>query len=530
MRLLMLLRVLLGVHALMLCWAQAKSADLLSEEAKNAFKLGDYKIAIKKLTEALKELGRENAVNLSARRDALLYKRAQALTVQKQVQKALADLNEALQHAKDDNARAKIQKFRAKTLIKLGECDAALNVATDESSRVRADECKRALTALEKRRDSDPCEVSTTAARNAFLTLAPYNRKFLIQRATCHLSNLALDEALLDVNLLLRQKALDSDALLLRARVALARDSNLEAAAKYLREGLRSDPSHKALMVLHKQLKKYRKQRQNGQYEEAEETLRGVVDASQHLLGEAALEACEHVPLVRATEVCQSLCDGSIATDDSTRARALRTRARASLHLYNSDKKESKTGDEKSTELGQDKAGAVLAELRQFATGNTRLDLLESAVSDAKKAADLDASFRQFASQVEQQLNRASRKDYYKLLGLQQRATEKEVKKAFRKQARRLHPDRVGAFLSNDDVVTVYFDSADEALETAKRVFQDITEAHDVLTNEEMRALYDSGRDPFQQQQQAGHGGHPFQGFRFTRQHGGGGRTFFSFG
>ena len=33
-------------------------------------------------------------------------------------------------------------------------------------------------------------------------------------------------------------------------------------------------------------------------------------------------------------------------------------------------------------------------------------------------------------------------KDYYKILGISKKATEKEVKKAFREKARLLHPDR----------------------------------------------------------------------------------------
>jgi curved DNA-binding protein len=64
-------------------------------------------------------------------------------------------------------------------------------------------------------------------------------------------------------------------------------------------------------------------------------------------------------------------------------------------------------------------------------------------------------------------------KDYYKILGLQRGASEDEVKKAYRKLARKYHPD-----------------VSKEA--NAKERFQEVSEAYETLRDKEKRAAYDS--------------------------------------
>ncbi len=68
--------------------------------------------------------------------------------------------------------------------------------------------------------------------------------------------------------------------------------------------------------------------------------------------------------------------------------------------------------------------------------------------------------------------------DYYKILGVAKTATEKEIKKAFRKLARKYHPD-----LNPND-------------KTAEKKFKEINEANEVLSNVENRKKYDKyGKD-----------------------------------
>ncbi len=93
----------------------------------------------------------------------------------------------------------------------------------------------------------------------------------------------------------------------------------------------------------------------------------------------------------------------------------------------------------------------------------------------------------------------AARPDYYKTLGVDKKATPEEIKKAYRKLARRYHPDR-----NPDD-------------QAAEKRFKEISQAHDVLGDPDKRKQYDTGTGPFA----AGGAGGPgsgfggFQGFDF---------------
>src|SRR3989440_3180386 len=73
----------------------------------------------------------------------------------------------------------------------------------------------------------------------------------------------------------------------------------------------------------------------------------------------------------------------------------------------------------------------------------------------------------------------ATRPDYYKALGVDKKASADEIKKAYRKLARRYHPDR------NPD------DKAAEAR------FKEVSQAYDVLGDPEKRKQYDSGTGAF---------------------------------
>jgi curved DNA-binding protein len=68
--------------------------------------------------------------------------------------------------------------------------------------------------------------------------------------------------------------------------------------------------------------------------------------------------------------------------------------------------------------------------------------------------------------------------DYYKVLGIDKNASEKDIKTAYRKLARKYHPD-----LNPND-------------KDAKRKFQEINEANEVLSDSEKRKKYDQyGKD-----------------------------------
>src|ERR1700740_641077 len=91
--------------------------------------------------------------------------------------------------------------------------------------------------------------------------------------------------------------------------------------------------------------------------------------------------------------------------------------------------------------------------------------------------------------------------DYYKVLGLSKDAKEEDIKKAYRKLARKYHPD-----INPND-------------KEAHKKFQQINEANEVLSDPEKRKKYDQyGKDwkhaeQFEQARQQGQGStHSWEG------------------
>jgi curved DNA-binding protein len=77
-------------------------------------------------------------------------------------------------------------------------------------------------------------------------------------------------------------------------------------------------------------------------------------------------------------------------------------------------------------------------------------------------------------------------KDYYKILGVDKNATKENIKKAYRKLAKRYHPDK------------------NPGDKTAEEKFKEINEAHEVLSDPEKKARYDQISNSYSSWQQAG--------------------------
>jgi len=109
-------------------------------------------------------------------------------------------------------------------------------------------------------------------------------------------------------------------------------------------------------------------------------------------------------------------------------------------------------------------------------------------------------------------------KDYYATLGVKKTATPEEIRKAFRKAARRYHPD------------------VNPGDKKAEEKFKEISEANDVLSDEKKRKIYDqvgfysdqidpATAEAYARQQRTGGGQPPidFSGFDFSGFNGGSG-------
>ena len=74
----------------------------------------------------------------------------------------------------------------------------------------------------------------------------------------------------------------------------------------------------------------------------------------------------------------------------------------------------------------------------------------------------------------------AAKRDYYEVLGIGKNADQPEIKKAYRKLAKKYHPD------------------SNSGNAQAAEMFKEITEAYNVLSDPEKKKLYDqnlSGRE-----------------------------------
>jgi molecular chaperone DnaJ len=90
-------------------------------------------------------------------------------------------------------------------------------------------------------------------------------------------------------------------------------------------------------------------------------------------------------------------------------------------------------------------------------------------------------------------------RDYYEVLGLRRGASEQEIKRAYRRLARKYHPD------------------VNPGSKPAETKFKEISEAYEVLSNPEKRRRYDQvGHEAFSAGARGPEPGGGFGGFDFS--------------
>jgi len=118
----------------------------------------------------------------------------------------------------------------------------------------------------------------------------------------------------------------------------------------------------------------------------------------------------------------------------------------------------------------------------------------QEAVNELKAVAEAnpnDAGLQKEVRSAELELRKSQRKDYYKILGVDRDADENAIKRAYKRQALKWHPDK------------------NQGDEEAERMFKEIGEAQETLTDPDRRARYDSGEDLMDPMMGMGGGGFP---------------------
>lgn len=112
------------------------------------------------------------------------------------------------------------------------------------------------------------------------------------------------------------------------------------------------------------------------------------------------------------------------------------------------------------------------------------MENFEECVKDYEAAMKLEKTveIRNSLREAKLALKKSKRKDYYKILGIEKRASEEDIKKAYRKRALVHHPDR-------------HANASDEEKREQEKKFKEVGEAYAILSDPQKKDRYDSGQD-----------------------------------
>ena len=441
---------------------------------------GEEALSLRKFDEALKLL--KKAAEKEPSNGTNQYQIYKVHSRMKKYPDALGAITKASE-LDPSNSNYRMQK--AKLLKSLGQCDRAV-VEYREIKEV-SDELKRLL------EEAEECEKTIAAAQQALASEDYPMAVRLFQMAQRHVeqaSDLLYFKAtasyetgdyygvVSDTGQILKQHPKHLEAYQLRGQ-AYVRLGEHELAIKHFREALKLDPEHKGCKEGHKFVKSIEKKKkkgdtafENGNVEEAIKYWRDAIgiDPTHKVFAQSLM-----LTIIKA--------HSKLGEHDNAIKEA-----------------EKLVKDQDSLEHMW-ALGDALTAAERF---EEALRAFQNAAEEAE--GELAQQARKKVKEAEVALKQSKEKNYYKILGVSRTATSKEIKKAYRELALKWHPDK----------------NADNK-EEAEKKFQDIGEAYEVLSNDELKAKYDSGEDPWGQQGGGGGQGHHFNPHQFFHQNFGGG-------
>lgn len=409
------------------------------------------------------------------------FKRAAVYLAIGQSKKALPDLDMTVQ-LKPDFYKARLQK--GNTLLKLGkvpEAEADFNTLISEGPLKAEAEAQLSLIPVLKNAVSS---ARSFMVNNDFhpaiellgeaIEISPWDVGLREMRAECYEAVGMYQSAISDIKMTSRLVNDNTEAFMRMSLLYyfLGEESD---SLREIRECLRLDPDHKECFPHYKKVKKLDKQLRSAE---------------------------EHMDNGRYAEAAEKLLS-SLSTEGEIPQFLLRIREKLCHCYYRLDNYSA--GMEwcgLALELDPENMDVLCDRAELFISHQE----YEEAIKDYQTANGVENHPRKVdegLQKAQRLLKQSQKRDYYKILGVSRTASKSEVTKAYRKLARKWHPDA--------------YDGEDR--EKAEKMFLDIAAAKEVLTDPDLRQRFDNGEDPLDAEQNSGgfHHGGPF-GFPFGGQ------------
>ncbi|KAH7170243.1 hypothetical protein EDB81DRAFT_156885 [Dactylonectria macrodidyma] len=276
-------------------------------------------------------------------------------------------------------------------------------------------------------------------------------RKWQLMRGEAYLkmgSENSLGEAQNIAMNLIRNNNQDPEALVLRGRVLYGQGEN-DKAIQFFRMAINCDPDYRDAVKWLRIVQKLDRMKEEGNVEFKAGRLQQAIEKYT-----AALEID--------------------VSNKSMNAKLLQNRAQCRIKLKEYD------------EAIEDCNRAIRLDSSYLKVRKTKANAIglagrwEDAVKEWKSIAEMDPEDRTIMKEIrkaELELKKSLRKDYYKIMGLEKTADGNEIKRAYRKMAVKLHPDKNPGDPHAEDK------------------FKDMQEAYETLSDPEKRARYDNGDD-----------------------------------
>jgi len=472
-------------------------ADLSAGAASHERSLGDKALIEGKLDIAMKHY--EAAVKMNPTDHVNLYKRATALHIDKKYSAALRDLAEVLKIKPDYtqalDKRAKIYSAEGKFELARKDYEALRALRPQDGELPKK---IHELHVAEQMQDAGKRlmeQQNWGGARdhlNKALDVASDSVDLLLARAECHMRIGDNENVLADTGKALKVDKKSMVSLTMRGD-AYYRMNEFELAQRHFREGLRLDPEHSGCKEGYRRIKK----------------MDNVAKAAD---GEAAggkwqdaLESYEKGTTVDPTH------DQFVAKMHLGRCRMLHNLKKFQDAIAACSKVMDTPEDRHDRE-------ERIKTLLQRADAYLELEDWAEAVRDCERALNLHKDNHEAQKKHKEanaRLKQSKMKDYYKILDIPRNADDRTIKKAYKKRALTMHPDKVcGANQC----------PSKEEQDRANNKFHEVAEAMEVLSDPEKRAKFDRGEDPINEQNNQQRG-HPFGGGGFPG-HGQGGFSF----